>query len=63
MQIDQTIQLAAPTLWQDFRDAYDMRIILTHEYFRVDAAIVWTTIHQSLPLLEAHLFEFETSYA
>lgn len=47
-----------PALWQHLRDAYDMRIILTHEYFRVDASIVWTTVHASLEELEAAVSEF-----
>ena len=34
-----------------------MRIILTHEYFRVDAAVVWTTVQHHLPLLKAQLIE------
>lgn len=58
MQLDPTIQQAAPALWQHCRDAWDMRIILTHEYFRVDAAIVWTTVRQSLPMLEAQLLDY-----
>jgi uncharacterized protein with HEPN domain len=57
-QIEPSIQQVAPVLWQHFRDAYDMRIILTHEYFRVDAGVVWTTIKNSLPLLEAQLIEY-----
>ena len=57
-QIEPSIQGAAPALWQHFRDAYDMRIILTHEYFRVDAGVVWTTIKVSLPLLETQLIEY-----
>jgi uncharacterized protein with HEPN domain len=35
-----------------------MRIILTHEYFRVDAGIVWTTVQDNLPVLKAQLVEF-----
>lgn len=61
MQLDPAIQQSAPTLWQHFRDAYDMRIILTHEYFRVDAAIVWTTVKDSLPQIEAQLAEFASA--
>lgn len=60
-QLDPSIQQSAPALWQQFRDAYDMRIVLTHEYFRVDAAIVWTTIKDNLPLLEAHLVKFASN--
>lgn len=55
MQMDPGLERSAPLLWQHLRDAYDMRIILTHEYFRVDAAIVWTTIRNSLPAFKAEL--------
>jgi len=34
-----------------------MRIILTHEYFRVDASVVWTTVQDHLPVLKAQLIE------
>jgi uncharacterized protein with HEPN domain len=61
MQLDPAAEQSAPTLWQHFRDAYDMRIILTHEYFRVDAAIVWTTVKESLPLIEAELTKFASA--
>jgi uncharacterized protein with HEPN domain len=44
-----------------FRDAYDMRIVLTHEYFRVDAFIVWDTIKNDLPKLENTILEFVPS--
>jgi uncharacterized protein with HEPN domain len=55
MQMDPSLEQSAPALWQHFRDAYDMRIILTHEYFRVDAAIVWTTVQTSLPTFKSEL--------
>ena len=58
MQLDSSLQETAPDLWQQFRDAYEMRIILTHEYFRVDAAVVWTTVQDYLPVLKAQLIEF-----
>jgi uncharacterized protein with HEPN domain len=32
-----------------------MRIILTHEYFRVDLSVVWDTIKNDLPKLPALL--------
>ncbi len=32
-----------------------MRIILTNEYFRVDVAVVWDTIKNDFPGLEALL--------
>lgn len=47
-----------PDLWLHLRDAYDMRNVLTHEYFRVDAGIVWETIKQELPQLDSLLKEF-----
>ena len=62
MQLDPEIAQTSPTLWQHFRDAYDMRIVLTHEYFRVDAAIVWTTIKDNLPMLEAQLAAFASDH-
>lgn len=52
IELDPTLQERAPELWQHLHDAYDMRIVLTHEYFRVDPAIVWTTVKISIPALE-----------
>lgn len=46
-----SLENESPELWTHLRDAYDMRIILTHEYFRVDAGIVWETILQEIPQL------------
>ena len=45
-------------LWSHLRDAYDMRNVLTHEYFRVDAGIVWETVQHELPVLEKMLKKF-----
>jgi uncharacterized protein with HEPN domain len=45
-------------LWSHLRDAYDMRNVLTHEYFRVDAGIVWETVQHELPVLEKMLQKF-----
>lgn len=58
VQTDPSVEDTSPALWQQLKDAYDMRIILTHEYFRIDAAIVWTTVCENLPLLKAQLVEF-----
>ena len=59
MQMAPSLEHQNSSLWQQLRDAYDMRIILTHEYFRIDPSIVWTTAKESLPplalLLRAHL--------
>ncbi|MBU0498791.1 MAG: DUF86 domain-containing protein [Gammaproteobacteria bacterium] len=57
MGLDPSIKDRAPELWQEFRDAYDMRILLTHEYFRVDAAIVWNTVKNNLPGFEKLLID------
>ena len=58
MRLDPSIEQNYPSVWQHFRDAWDMRIVLTHEYFRVDAAIVWTTVRNNLPELEGLLIAF-----
>ena len=55
MRLDPTIEQRKPEAWLHFKDAYDMRIILTHEYFRIDASVVWDTIKQDLPRLESLL--------
>lgn len=52
MHLDPAIEQSNPIIWQTFRDAYDMRIVLTHEYFRVDAAVVWDTVINDLPTLQ-----------
>lgn len=55
MHLDPDIETRSPDLWRTLRDAYDMRIVLTHEYFRVDAAVVWDTVRTDLPRLDAML--------
>ena len=35
-----------------------LRNVLTHEYFRVDAGIVWETVQHELPVLEKMLKKF-----
>ncbi|OIP15646.1 MAG: hypothetical protein CO105_11030 [Comamonadaceae bacterium CG_4_9_14_3_um_filter_60_33] len=54
MGLDPTIEQNHQEIWQQLRDAYEMRIVLTHEYFRVDPTIVWTTVKNHIPQL-AHL--------
>ena len=49
MRLDPGIERRNPQAWQHFRDAYDMRIVLTHEYFRIDAAVVWDTYCKDRP--------------
>ena len=58
MGLDPSIEQRNLMLWQQFRDASDMRNLLTHEYFRVDPAIVWTTVKNHLPQLESLLRAF-----
>jgi uncharacterized protein with HEPN domain len=57
MRLDPGIEQECPAVWQYFKDAYEMRIVLTHEYFRIDAAVVWETIRNDLPPFEALLDE------
>jgi uncharacterized protein with HEPN domain len=61
MQLMPAIKDSQPHLWQQFRDVADMRNLLTHEYFRVDASIVWTTVVGNMPELEADLAKFHHS--
>jgi len=39
-----------------------MRIILTHEYFRIDAALVWDTLKNDLPELDALLQKHSSTH-
>ena len=52
------LEATKPDLWENLRDAYDMRNVLTHEYFRVDAGIVWETVQQEIPVLRRLLQDF-----
>lgn len=63
MRLAPEIEQNGPLIWQHLRDVYDMRIVLTHEYFRVDAAIVWTTVKNHLPQLEKLLIAFASENA
>ena len=58
MGLDQSIEQTHPELWRIFRDAADMRNLLTHEYFRVEPSVVWTTVKNHLPELERLLIAF-----
>ena len=60
-QLSPTIEEALPTLWESLDDAYDMRIILTHEYFRVQPSIVWDTTENHLNSMFDLLTQFVTS--
>ena len=52
MRLAPSLEQRRVETWRHLRDAYDMRILLTHEYFRVDAGVVWDTVHHDLPRLE-----------
>ena len=53
LRLDPGLEARTPDAWQHLRDAYDMRIVLTHEYFRVDPNVVWDTVRNDLPTLDA----------
>lgn len=44
-----------PEIWKHFVGVYRSRNILVHDYFLIDAAIVWDTIENYMPQLEALL--------
>ena len=58
MRLDPSMEQTHAELWQQFRDASEMRNLLTHEYFRVDPSVVWTTVNNDLPELERPLIGF-----
>lgn len=61
-QLNPAIEKTQPELWACLGDAYDMRIILTHEYFRVEPSIVWDTSENHLDTLMDLLIDFGSSY-
>lgn len=60
-QLKPSLEEARPELWAGLGDAYDMRIILTHEYFRVQPSIVWDTVDNHLDSLLGLLTEFASN--
>ena len=60
-QLSPTIEEVLPTLWETLGDAYDMRIILTHEYFRVEPSIVWDTTENHMDSMFDLLTQFVSS--
>lgn len=63
MGLDPSIAQKHPELWQQFRDASDMRNLLAHEYFRVDPGVVWATVKVHLSALEGLLSAFAAERA
>jgi len=43
------------SIWKHFVGVYRSRNLLVHDYFLIDAAIVWGTIENYIPQLEALL--------
>ncbi len=41
--------------WDHLRRIHAMRNVLAHGYFRIDAGVVWATVKQDLPVLDAVL--------
>lgn len=39
----------------DWRGLAGMRDIITHRYFRVDWQLIWTSIHEELPVLKVQI--------
>ena len=50
--IDTGLEQRTPDAWRQLRDACDMRIVLNHECFPVDAAVVWETVRNDRPALD-----------
>ena len=55
MELAPDIQRRQPEIWKHFVGAYRSRNILVHDYFLIDAEIVWNTIESFLPQLETLL--------
>jgi uncharacterized protein with HEPN domain len=51
--IPEEVKLKYPEI--PWRDISDMRNVVIHEYFGVDPEILWETIHNELPSLQALL--------
>lgn len=50
MNLNPSLMRSNPDLWQHFKDAYAMRIRLTHHYHRIDASVVYDTVKNHLPV-------------
>ena len=55
MSINPGLEQSNPGTWQHLRRIYAMRIRLTHPYFRTNASVVFDTVNNHLPKLEALL--------
>jgi len=61
MRLDPAIETAAPELWMQLREAYQTRNLVTHEYHRVDASVVWDTVKLDLPAVDGLIAGFLAS--
>ena len=52
MRQEPSIETANPVLWIQLREAHQMRNLITHEYHRADAAVVWDTVKIDLPSMD-----------
>lgn len=48
-------QQSHPAAWEQLRRVHAMRNVLAHGYFRIDAGVVWASVKQDLPTLDAVL--------
>ena len=53
-------QLVSSTPDIDWSGISGMRDIITHRYFRVDWHLLWTSIHEELPLLKSQIQKMAT---
>lgn len=53
VHVPEEVQRAHPSI--EWRRMRDMRNVIVHVYFAVNARIVWDTIHDDLPVLERQL--------
>lgn len=53
-------QLVSTTPGIDWGGISGMRDIITHRYFRVDWHLLWTSIHDELPLLKSQIQKMAT---
>ena len=56
-------QLVSTTPDIDWSGISGMRDIITHRYFRVDWHLLWTSIHEELPLLKTQIQKMATHVA
>jgi uncharacterized protein with HEPN domain len=58
LRLDPTIAESSSLIGKHLKEVYDMRLVLTHQYFRVDAGVVWDTVKSDIPELKKLLNDF-----